>query len=62
MNTERFVSQACQGETCWCGQAAEHKVEEAILFDDPVPIRHPYTTYVCHAHFRQMMGPAVGDA
>jgi hypothetical protein len=61
MNAERFISGACQGERCWCSQPAEHKVEEAILFDDPLPNRHPLTTYVCHAHFRQMMGPAAGE-
>lgn len=53
-----FVSESCKGEKCWCGTDAEHKVEEHIFHDDPVPNRHPLTSYVCHEHFRQIMGPA----
>src|SRR5262245_39165287 len=59
--SERFVSGACLGERCFCGAPAEHKVEEAIQFDDPFPARHPLTTYICHQHFRQIMGPATGQ-
>jgi hypothetical protein len=33
--TERFVSACCQGERCYCGAPAEHKVEEVIFDDDP---------------------------
>ena len=54
-----FVSACCKGERCFCGADAQHKVEETIFPDDPHPIRHPLTTYVCHEHFRQLMGPAV---
>jgi len=53
-----FVSASCQGERCYCGQPAEHKVEETIFDDDPDPVRHPLTQYVCHFHFRRIMGPA----
>ncbi len=53
---ERFVSGPC--ERCHCGMPAEHKVEETIFSDDPRPVRHPLTAYICHAHFREMMGPA----
>lgn len=53
-----FVSGCCEGERCYCGEPAEHKVEETIFFDDPVKNRHPLTRYVCHPHFREIMGPA----
>jgi hypothetical protein len=57
--TGRFVSGACKGERCSvCGKPAEHKIEEAVLFDDPFPARHPLTAYVCHEHFRLLMGSA----
>jgi hypothetical protein len=49
---DRFISACCEGETCICGQPAEHKIEEAVLPDDPLPDRHPLTSYVCHLHFR----------
>lgn len=55
-----FVSKHCMGEHCFCGLPAAHKVEEVILSDDPIPTRHPLTTYICRAHFRQIMGPAAG--
>lgn len=51
-----FVSRYCRGEHCFCGRAAKHKVEEVIFDDDPMPNRHPLTSYVCHEHFRDMMG------
>jgi hypothetical protein len=53
-----FVSGCCKGELCFCGEAASHKVEETIFFDDPLPQRHPLTAYVCDKHFRHIMGPA----
>jgi hypothetical protein len=53
-----FVSGCCQGERCYCGAPAEHKVEETIFFDDPLPRRNPLTSYVRHRHFREIMGPA----
>jgi hypothetical protein len=53
-----FVSRTCEGERCFCGQSAAHKVEESIAFDDPRPRRHPLTSYICHEHFRQIMRPA----
>lgn len=53
-----FVSACCQGERCYCGAPAEHKVEETIFHDDPHQHRHPFTTYICHEHFVQLIGPA----
>lgn len=54
-----FVSKCCEGERCiCCGRPAEHKVNENIFFDDPYPARHELTAYLCHYHFRQIMGPA----
>lgn len=55
--TDPFVSACCEGERCYCGASAEHKVEEVIFHDDPLPHRHPLTRYICHAHFREIMGP-----
>lgn len=52
-----FVSECCQGERCHCGEPAEHKVEETIFDDDPIQSRHPLTAYICHKHFREIMGP-----
>lgn len=43
------------GEFCSCGEEAYHKVEEVIFDDDPVPMRHPLTTYLCRACFRALM-------
>lgn len=56
----RFVSESCSGEICRCGKRAEHKVEEVIFDDDPVPLRHPLTAYICHRCFSALMGPAAG--
>lgn len=54
-----FVSACCEGERCRiCGNPAEHKVEETIFHDDPMPVRHPLTAYICHVHFVTLMGPA----
>lgn len=52
-----FVSASCEGERCHCGAPAEHKVEETIFHDEPMPNRHPLTAYICHKHFREIMGP-----
>ena len=57
-----FVSACCEGERCYCGQPAQHKVEEAMFFDEPVPNRHPLTAYICHRHFREIMGPYADHA
>jgi hypothetical protein len=54
-----FVSHCCAGERCSiCHEAAEHKVEETVFHDDPQCGRHPLTVYICHTHFRMLMGPA----
>lgn len=56
-----FTSKVCGGEVCAfedCGQPAEHKVEETIFNDDPLPDRHNLTAYVCHFHFCRIMGKA----
>jgi len=50
-----FVSECCIGELCFCGKAATNKVEETIFHDDPNPIRHPFTAYLCYTHFTQIM-------
>lgn len=52
------ISRCCKGETCRCGQPATHKVEENIFEDDPFPMRHPFTAYVCCECFGRIMGPA----
>lgn len=56
-----FVSACCEGERCHCGAPAEHKVEETIFSDDPVMSRHPLTAYICHRHFREIMGRYADD-
>jgi hypothetical protein len=56
MQVKPFVSECCEGERCYCGAPAEHKVEEVIFDDDPIQPRHPLTSYICHAHFREIMG------
>jgi hypothetical protein len=61
-NTKPFVSGCCEGERCYCGLSAEHKVEEIIFYDDPtLQSRHPLTTYLCHTHLRDRMGPAADN-
>lgn len=56
-----FISGCCEGERCFCGKPAEHKVEETIFPDDPMQYRHELTAYICHEHFRQIMGPAADN-
>jgi len=61
-----FVSASCGGE--WCAihyrrnpalkVDATHKVEETILHDDPLPIRHPLVAYLCCSCFVEVVGPA----
>ena len=51
-----FVSGCCKGELCTvCKKPASKKVEEVIFEDDPEQMRHPYTAYLCLAHFNQIM-------
>lgn len=53
-----FVSASCRGEHCtMCPYPATHKIGEEIFSDDPNPIRHNLTAYVCCFHFGQIMGP-----
>ena len=40
-----------------CGAPSAAKVGEEIFHDDPHPVRHNLTAYVCADHFRQIMGP-----
>jgi len=55
-----FVSASCLGEYCSiCKIPATHKVGEEIMSDDPNPVRHNLTAYVCCEHFRLIMGLAV---
>lgn len=49
-------SACCEGEICHCGNIAGHKVEEVIFPDDPMPDRHPLTTYLCSCCFARIMG------
>jgi hypothetical protein len=53
-----YISTACEGERCFCGQPAVKKIGEEIMFDDPNPHRHNLTAYVCAEHYAQIMGPA----
>lgn len=46
------------GEVCCCGRPAAKKIEESILWDDPLPDRHPLTGYVCEVCFAQLLGYA----
>ena len=58
METTHPVSRYCQGVACRCGAPATHKLGEEIFDDDPLPIRHNLTAYVCCAHFVEVVGPA----
>jgi len=58
------IPTACYSERCTfqgsymlCGKQAMHKAGEEILDDDPNPIRHNLTAYVCCEHFAAMFGP-----
>lgn len=60
-----FVSESCRGELCMmrssldaqlCLTPAFHEVSEEIMHDDPQPIRHPRTVYLCCSHFSQLLG------
>ncbi|WGM31453.1 hypothetical protein [Brevundimonas sp. NIBR11] len=53
-----FVSACCKGERCICGRPAIRKIGEEIMPDDPAPIRHNLTAYVCAEHFALLLGPA----
>ena len=53
-----YVAPQCLGEKCRCGKPATHKVEEVIFDNDPEPLRHELTVYVCCEHFAWLMGPA----
>lgn len=55
-----FVSASCKGEYCSiCKAPATHKVGEEIMADDPNPVRHNLTAYICCEHFRLILGSAV---
>jgi len=57
MSTPHFVSKLCVGEVCSiCSTPASHKVGEEIASDDPNPMRHNLTAYICCTHFRIIMG------
>jgi hypothetical protein len=51
-------SKCCEGEKCaLCDEPAAAKIGEEIFDDDPHPIRHNLTAYVCAKHFAEIMGP-----
>lgn len=51
-----FISGCCIGEKCKiCGKDATNKLSEVIFYDDPNPIRHELTVYVCKDHFKVIM-------
>jgi hypothetical protein len=61
-----WVSGSTIGETCRvrgavdnkpCGANAGHKLGEEIPHDDPHPMRHNLTAYVCCFHFKKILGP-----
>ena len=57
----KSISPVFLGEDCTiCHRQAEHKVAEEIMDDDPNPIRHGFSAYLCCRCFRLVMGPAVG--
>jgi hypothetical protein len=57
-----FVSASCRGENCgMCyrfgrTRDATHKVGEEIPHDDPNPIRHNLTQYICCRCFMFIVG------
>jgi hypothetical protein len=51
-----------EGERCRiCGAPAEHRIEETIRPDDPIPSRRPLAAYFCHRHYREVMGPGTEE-
>lgn len=57
MEVNHFVSKTCIGEPCAvCAFPAAHKVGEEIAHDDPQPVRHNLTAYLCCLHFSAIMG------
>jgi hypothetical protein len=60
-DVSHFVSESCEGERCRvCRVPATHKLAEEIPHDDPWPVRHELTAYVCCRHFTEVLGPATG--
>lgn len=54
---EHFISACCRGELCrQCKKPATHKVGEEHFLDDPRPVMHRLTAYLCCACFRSIMG------
>jgi hypothetical protein len=54
---KHHVSESCQGENCTlCGAPATHKVGEEIMKDDPQPVRHNLTSYICCHCFVRLFG------
>ena len=55
---KEFISRCCIGEKCSvCGNPATDKIGEEIMPDDPHPIRHNLTAYVCKNHFNMILRP-----
>ncbi len=60
MSAEKFISGTCKGEKCTiCKKPATKKLGEEIAHDDPNPIRHNLTAYVCDDHFDMIVRPYV---
>lgn len=53
-----YIPASCEGQFCFCGKPAVRKVGEEIMRDDPYPVRHNLTSYICGDHYIQLMGPA----
>lgn len=57
--SNHFVSATCIGEHCrMCELPATHKVGEEVAHDDPHPMRHNLTAYLCCKHFTWVIGLA----
>ncbi len=57
-----FVSDSCKSERCQvCKAPSTHKVGEEIPHDDPNPIRHNFTAYLCCKHFILIFGVSGHD-
>ena len=53
-----FTSESCLEEKCsMCENPARAKIGEEIMHDDPKPIRHNWTAYVCSYHFDLIFRP-----